>query len=108
MLSEVLGVKGRLGDLLLEPKLMPVQFDADGQASVLTLFAGRKLQVTVHNPGHLSWGAYTIAGIRLDGEPLPCDRQGQAAFLPRSTITALAAEGVHSLEVFLATNTPDR
>ena len=68
MLTEVLGIKGRLGDLVLEPKLVPEQFDVDGQASVLTLFAGRKLKVTYHNPDRLPWGAYTIAGIRLDGE----------------------------------------
>jgi cellobiose phosphorylase len=103
VLTEVLGIKGRLGDLVLEPKLVSEQFDADGRASVLTQFAGRKLQVTYHNPDRLPWGVYNIAEIRLDGEPLLYERQGQAAFLPRRTITALAEEGVHVLDVSLAT-----
>ena len=107
MLTEVLGIKGRLGDLVLEPKLMPEQFDVDGRASVLTLFAGRKLQFTYHNPSHLPWRAYTIAGIRLGGEEVSYARQGRAAILPRGTITALAAERVHTLEVRLATSTHD-
>jgi len=107
MLSEVLGVKGRFGDLVLEPKLMLEQFDANGRASVLTLFAGRKLKVTYHNPDRLPWGVYTIAGIRLDGEKAPYERQGRAAVLLQETITALAAERVHTLEVFLAINTQD-
>jgi hypothetical protein len=107
MLTEVLGIKGRLGDLVLEPKLMPGQFDADGRASVLTLFAGRKLKVTYHNPGHLPWGTYTVAGIRLDGEQVPCEHQGRAAIVPRSAIMALAAEEVHALDLSLEINTQD-
>jgi cellobiose phosphorylase len=107
MLTEVLGVKGRFGDLVLEPKLVPEQFDADGRASVLTLFAGRKLRITYHNPDCLPWGSYTIAGIRLGGEEVPYGRQGRAGIVPRSTLTALAAEKVHTLDVSLATHTQD-
>jgi cellobiose phosphorylase len=101
ILTEVLGIKGRLGDLVLEPKLMSEQFDIDGQASVLTLFAGRKLRIAYHNPDRLPWGMYTIAWIRLGGEEVPYTRQGRAAILPQSTIMALAAERVHTLEVQL-------
>jgi cellobiose phosphorylase len=107
LLTEVLGVKGRLGDLVLEPKLVPEQFDADGRASVLTQFARRKLEVTYHNPDHLPWSAYAIAEIQMDGEPVPYERQGQAALLPRRTITALAEERVHALDVSLTANTQD-
>jgi cellobiose phosphorylase len=104
MLTEVLGIKGRLGDLILEPKLVPEQFDADGRASVLTLFAGRKLRIAYHNPDRLPWGMYTIAWIRLNGERVSYESQDRAAILPRNAIMALAAEGVHTLEVFLATD----
>jgi cellobiose phosphorylase len=107
MLTEVLGVKGRFGDLVLEPKLMPEQFDADGRALVLTLFSGHKLRVTYHNPDRLPWGVYTITGIRLGGEEVSHERQGRAAILPRSAIMALASEGVHTLDVFLATGAQD-
>ena len=79
MLTEVLGIKGRLGDLVLEPKLVTEQFDADGQASVLTLFGGHRLKITYQNPDRLPWGAYTIAGIRLNGELVSHERQGKAA-----------------------------
>jgi cellobiose phosphorylase len=102
MLTEVLGVKGQLGDLVLEPKLVPEQFDADGRASVSTLFAGRKLKVTYHNPVRLAWGAYRIAEIRLDGQEVVYARQGQAAVLSRSTFAALSQGEVHTLSVSLA------
>lgn len=102
MLTEVLGIQGRLGDLALEPKLVPEQFGADGRARALTLFAGRRLRVVYHNPGGLPWGAYAIAGIQLDGADVPFEREGRAAMLARSTLTALTAEDVHTLDVFLA------
>ena len=104
LLTEVLGIKGRLGDLVLEPKLMPEQFDADGQASVLTLFADRTLNVTYHNPDRLPWGSYAITAIQVGGKEVSYKRQDKAAILPRRTITALAAEEVHTLDVFLATS----
>jgi cellobiose phosphorylase len=107
MLTEVLGIKGRLGDLVLEPKLMPEQFDAEGRASVLTLFAGRKLRIAYHNPDRLPWGVYTIAWIRLDGEEVSYTRQGRAAILPQGTISALTEDRVHTLEVLLTTSTQD-
>jgi cellobiose phosphorylase len=107
VLTEVLGIKGRFGDLVLEPKLLPEQFDVDGRASVLTLFAGRRLKITYHNPDRLPWGVYTIAAIRLNGEPVPHERQGRAALLPRSTIVALDAGNAHALELFLAAGAQD-
>ncbi|NIV31521.1 MAG: cellobiose phosphorylase, partial [Anaerolineae bacterium] len=99
MVTEVFGIKGQLGDLVLEPKLVAEQFDANGRASVLTLFAGRKLRVTYHNPVRLPWGAYAVDAIQLNGEPASYERQGQtAAMLPRSAMTDLAADRVHTLE----------
>jgi hypothetical protein len=102
MVNEVFGVKGQLGDLVLEPKLLARQFDADGQASVLTQFAGRTLDVIYHNPDHLSWEEYTIVEVRLNGQPLPHAYPGKSVRLPRSTITDLTAEQVHTLDLFLA------
>jgi cellobiose phosphorylase len=101
LLNEVCGIKGQLGDLVLEPKLMPEQFDAGGRASVLTRFAGRRLQVTYHNPDRLPWDRYTLASIRLNGQEVAHARQGRGALLPRSALTALAAEEVHTLDVRL-------
>ncbi len=102
MLTEVFGVKGRLGDLVLEPRLMPEQFDADGQAAVLTQFAGQRLQITYRNPDRLAWDEYTLVRIELDGETLSAELPGRTVRLPRSTITALAAEQIHTLDLFLA------
>lgn len=39
------GIKGRFGDLVLEPKLVAEQFDENGHASAELVFAGRKLKI---------------------------------------------------------------
>lgn len=106
VLTEVFGVKGRLGDLILEPKLTREQFareqfDAAGRASVLTLFADRRLNVTYRNPDCLAYGEYTIKEVRVDGQPASFLRQGDAARLPRDTITALKEGKSHDVDVLL-------
>ena len=64
------GVKGRLGDLVLEPKLMAEQFNADGKASVRMTFGRRKWNIIYINKDHKEAGEYRIGTVYLDGKKL--------------------------------------
>ena len=101
MLTEVFGVKGYRGDLTLEPKLVREQFNPDGKATVFTLFANRKLNITYHNTTRLDYGEYTVKEIKLNGEPMPLGRRGKAVMLSRETVVGLAQERTHLLDVIL-------
>jgi cellobiose phosphorylase len=101
MLTEVFGIKGHLGDLVLEPKLVREQFAVDGKASVLTLFAGRKLEITYHNPARLPFGHYALQGIRIGGKTHPIQPGDPKVILNRNVIAALAPEAVHKVDVVL-------
>jgi len=101
LVTEVFGVRGALGDLSLSPKLVPAQFDANGQASISTLFAGRMLKVTYHNPSRLNFDEYHIATLQLDGAAIGFARDGETAVIARSTIETLDAAQSHILEVTL-------
>ena len=101
MLTEVFGVKGSLGDLTLEPKLAREQFDTDGKASVSTLFAGRKLNVTYHDTSDLAYGQYRIKEIRLDDKPVLFELRASTATLSRETVVGLAEDRTHNLDVIL-------
>ena len=101
LLTEVFGIRGRLGDLALEPKLVREQFGVAGRAGVLTLFAGRRLRVTYHNPRRLDYGEYTVKEVRLDGRAAPLTAAGDAVVLARDAVTALAEGDVHRLDVAL-------
>lgn len=60
MITQVFGVRGELGNLIFEPKLISEQFDDNGKASISLVFAGKKLEVTYHNPYHKEYGDYII------------------------------------------------
>lgn len=100
VLTEVFGVRGRLGDLLLEPKLVRSQFNAAGQARVHTLFAGRALDVVYTNARSLDAGAYRPTQITVNGTPVSFRLNGHAALVDRSVLTGLGS-GTHTLHVTL-------
>ncbi len=68
ILSEVFGIKGDRGDLTLEPKLLPEQFDADGTITVFTIFQDRKLEITYYNPKKLDYSSYRINKISINNQ----------------------------------------
>jgi cellobiose phosphorylase len=102
LVNEVFGVKGQRGALLLEPKLVAAQFDADCDAAIHTLFADRQLRIVYHNPARLEYGDYAIETITLDAEPVAFEHRGNAALLPRATLLALTEGQTHTVDVHLA------
>ncbi len=60
MITQVYGVRGDLGNLVLMPKLMPEQFDADAKASIQLNFLKKTFRIQYHNPNRLPYGAYQI------------------------------------------------
>jgi len=102
LLTEAFGVKGELGGLVFEPKLVKEQFDEADEAGVEALFAGKKLHVVYHNPAKLDYGAYRIETVQINGEPVPFKRQSDKAVLARETITALADHRLHRVKVRLS------
>ena len=87
-LTEVFGVQGDKGDLRLAPKLVQEEFDPKtGSASVTSRFAGKKVIVTYENPRKLDFGAYKIAKVFLNGDPLDMvDGPADAVTIPRAAI----------------------
>ncbi|MFU8827698.1 MAG: GH36-type glycosyl hydrolase domain-containing protein, partial [Brevefilum sp.] len=67
LLTESFGVKGALGDLCLAPKLVGEQFARADNVRVETVFAGKKLTVTYHNPQRLTYGEYCFESVSVNG-----------------------------------------
>ena len=106
LVNEVFGVKGQLGALLLEPKLVAAQFAANGEAAIHTLFADRQLDIVYHNPMRLDCGDYAIDTVTLNGEAATFKRQGDAVVIPRATLLTLAEGQTHTLDVHLSRKNP--
>ncbi|AIQ51715.1 cellobiose phosphorylase [Paenibacillus sp. FSL R7-0331] len=101
MVTEVFGIKGRLGDLLLEPKLVKEQFDYAGKASIKTLFAGLELEVAYTAAGSTEYGEYQIHGVSLNGAVVTLQRVSEGVLIPRTVLNGLPKGQVHKLEVIL-------
>jgi cellobiose phosphorylase len=70
VITQVFGVRGDMGDLLFDPKLLKEQFDENGEASLNLQFAGKDFIVQYHNPDKLDYDAYTIGKIVVNGAEL--------------------------------------
>ena len=65
--TEVFGVRGRNGELVVEPRLLKAQFDAKGEAAIRLQFAGRALEVVFVNNDGLDYGEYAVTAASADG-----------------------------------------
>ena len=66
--TEIFGIKAKLGDLQLEPKLVKEQFQ--GQCAVLSYYRGDRIKVIYRNDQELDYGKYKIKNISLNGQDL--------------------------------------
>ncbi|MBC7959842.1 MAG: cellobiose phosphorylase, partial [Vallitaleaceae bacterium] len=93
VLIEMFGVKGDLGDLVLQPKLVPAQFDQDGKASVTTIFAGKQIIVEYFNEKGLDYSGYKIAVVKINELPIePLYKDAKTILISRESILSLATE----------------
>lgn len=66
-ITEVFGVKGKLGDLFISPKLVKEQFDAEGNARLQLHFAEKKFNVLLRNPEKMDYDGYRVKDAVCDG-----------------------------------------
>ena len=67
VLKQMYGVSGRNGKVILAPKLIAEQFDADGRAEVSLYKDGNPLKVVYINTARKDYGDYTIAKVTVNG-----------------------------------------
>ena len=70
MITEVFGVRGDAGNLVMKPKLLKKQFDENKAASIRCRFAEKEFEVTFKNADELEFGEYGIGRADCDGETL--------------------------------------
>jgi len=89
MLTEVYGVKGEMGSLVIEPKLTAAQFGRDRRLSVCTLFQGKTIEVIFQNPGQLEYGQYKVGEITVNGKDFPINERLGRVMIGRTTLAML-------------------
>lgn len=101
LISQVFGIRGLDGDLVIDPKLVPSQFDHEGIASIHSHFAGRKLVFEFNNRDHLPVTRYKIVQIRFGDVSVEFDIEGSGARINRQIITELNLDQIHHVFVEL-------
>lgn len=96
VLTQMYGIKGSYGNLMLGPKLLKEQFDDEKKASVSFTFSNKKFKVTYYNKNNKEYGDYKISEIALDGKNLSGLIQ-----IDKDLIERLDSEKVHHIEVWL-------
>ena len=99
MITEVFGVRGEAGDLIIYPKLLKDQFNVQKTAAVHVVFADRHLEIVYINENNKDFGEYTAAAADCDGKCLEIVDDSYVMF-PRHEILALS-DKTHTITVKL-------
>jgi len=100
LLTEVFGLKGKDGDLLIEPKLCAEHFKNTSTITISRVFAGRHLQVNFSHPKRLKEDRYKIIKASLNARDLALKEPGRIV-IKRKTLLHLSAERVNRLNIVL-------
>lgn len=80
-LTQVFGVRGYYGDLMLAPQLVLKQFDKKGNAKVSVQFAQKVLNINYLNPSKLEVGQYKIKNVQLNGQNIKVSQGKQGCVI---------------------------
>ncbi len=95
LVTQVLGIRGQWGDLVLAPKLVPEQFEKSGKITAEVCFAGKRLIVTYMNRARKPFGQYRIETVLLQGKTLPlATPHTPELVIPRNTLTSQASSTI--------------
>ncbi|MCM8813139.1 MAG: cellobiose phosphorylase [Candidatus Omnitrophica bacterium] len=101
-LTEVFGIKGRYGDLYIEPKLVRAQFAHSSIISATCNFAGIHLNAAFHNPHKKEYGGYAIRTITMQPKTLVYDQPAPGCIvIARKALAQLSAREGLSIEIEL-------
>ena len=70
VITQVFGVHGEGGDLVITPKLVREQFDERGEAAIDFSFAGKQFHAVIVNPAGKDFGAYRAPRTVLSREKI--------------------------------------
>ncbi|MDD2688837.1 MAG: cellobiose phosphorylase [Candidatus Omnitrophica bacterium] len=100
LLTQVFGVRGQNGDLLIEPKLCREQFKNTSVISINRSFAGRAFCIKFSNPKRIISDSYKIVRVSLNLQNLPLTENCRV-IIPRRRILSLPAGKINKIDIIL-------
>ena len=99
VITQMYGVRGDMGSLLLEPKLLKEQFDQDGKASLELLYGSKYWNITYINESGKEYGDYVIGTVTVDD--MTYQGEGNNFRYDLEKVAGLDADKVHQVVVKL-------
>ncbi len=100
VVNQMFGIRGCLGELLVEPKLLAEQFDEDGFASLTFRFQGMGWHAIFENSERKDYGQYHITRVCLDDKQVLTQESGSVV-LKRELLAKLDTNITHKISVKL-------
>ncbi len=101
VITQMFGVRGKMGDLEIAPKLQKSQFDDNGFAKIKVLFANKLIEVEYNNPKKLEVKEYSIKGIKINNEEIDLCLESGNAIVRRSTILDFSETELSKIQIEL-------
>ncbi|MDD5155970.1 MAG: hypothetical protein PHF11_05785 [Candidatus Omnitrophica bacterium] len=101
LLTQVFGIRGEYGDLLIEPKLTSEEFYASRIVSITCPFAHKTVEVKFINPAKKDYGSYSITKITFNAKILSGNIKAKRYLIPRGKFLALADKKHNIIELTL-------
>jgi cellobiose phosphorylase len=102
LLTQVYGVRGERGDLVLDPQLLADEFDDGGVARVECVFAGRRWSIEYRNAQRKHPSAYRVRSVGVNGQPLALTaRPAGGVVIPRRLLSRFPSGRLHRMRVEL-------
>ena len=98
VLTEMFGIKGKMGDLAFEPKILAKQFGDENKAAIRMNFAERQLKVEYVNESNKEYGEYKVREIYINGQEYSFSEN---PVIKRELITSLDKNSPNIIQVIL-------
>jgi len=101
LITQVFGIRASKGNLVIDPKLLKIQFNSENKAIINSHFSSFEFSFVFYNPNNLEAGKYRIASITLNGSTLQYQTQENGGLIRREIFEGLAPNKRHKIEVWL-------
>jgi len=102
MLTQVFGMRGYYGDLLLAPKFTRDDFRQTYDVGIEADFAGRRFTVTYKNPKKLPYEHYCVTRVAVNGKELKnLELNKKEVLIPRETLLRVSRKSANTIVVTL-------
>lgn len=100
MVTQVFGVHGEFGNLILEPKLLVEQFDEQTTALISLFFAEHQFNISYINKNKKTYGEYQIDHAFCDGKSISNVTDAKV-ILDKEEIDSLDSKKIHEIFVYM-------